>query len=348
MKILLPRLIQIHRYTLTPRSAPNSRSLATPRQGCLLRADFPGIGLGYADCFPWPELGDAPLEAQLESLNTGHLTPITERSIFFAHQDAQARRKGVSLFEGLTIPPSHLLVTQLESLKEAELIAAAKAGFQLIKAKVGKSPDQEIRIIKNLDPLVKTLGLKWRLDFNSSLNLESMHTFLNGLNQAVDRIDFLEDPIPFDLQTWENLSKTWKVRLALDRIEPQELPRIEQAQVDVLVIKPASQNPEQICALAQKIGASVVFTSSMDHPLGQICAAWSAAQAAQRGTVLVETAGLLSQHAYESHPWSEAIRCTGPKFIAPKEPGFGLGETFEALAHGTKIQILNNSSQTKP
>ncbi len=344
MKILLPRLIQIYPYTLTPRSAPNSRSLATPRQGCLLRADFPDIGLGYADCFPWPELGDAPLEAQLESLKTGHLTPITERSIFFAHQDAQARGKGVSLFEGLTIPPNHLLVTQLESLEEAEVIAAAKADFQLIKAKVGKNPDQEIKIIKNLDPLLKALGLKWRLDFNSYLNLETMHAFLNGINQAVDQIDFLEDPIPFDLQAWENLSKTWNVRLALDRIEPRDFPKIEQAQVDVLVIKPASQNPEQICALAQKIGASVVFTSSMDHPLGQICAAWSAAQAAQKGNILVEPAGLLSQHAYANHPWMNSIQSVGPRFIAPTEPGFGLGEALKALAQGTKIQILNSSS----
>ena len=38
----------------------NSRSLSLKRYGALLQVSFDDCLLGYADCHPWPELGDAP------------------------------------------------------------------------------------------------------------------------------------------------------------------------------------------------------------------------------------------------------------------------------------------------
>ena len=83
--------VKIHLYTLTPRGAPNSRTTGSARTGALLRVEFADEEIGYADCFPWPELGDAPLSAQLNSIKTGYLTPVTARSLYFASKDAQAR-----------------------------------------------------------------------------------------------------------------------------------------------------------------------------------------------------------------------------------------------------------------
>src|SRR5712692_10341282 len=90
------------RYTLVPRRALNARSVAAPRHGSLLRVDD-----GFADLFPWPELGDVPLDEQLALLERGLTTPLTSRSLQLASVDGAARRAGRSLFEGLMIPDSH-------------------------------------------------------------------------------------------------------------------------------------------------------------------------------------------------------------------------------------------------
>ncbi len=336
--------VEIHRYSLIPVSAPNSRSTANVRHGCLLRFGFNSQSrtqehvspeVGYADCFPWPELGDEPLEKQLDSLRTGLLTPITERSLFFAWHDAVARSAGVSLFKDLEIPPSHFLVTDLAGLNESTIHSQSKLGFRLFKLKVGKNPKTEASIIRRFTSDFESEKMKLRLDFNSSLNPETLNQFLDDLGEAAGLIDFLEDPIPFDPRAWASLERDWKIRLALDRINPskleQTLRQIPGSGVSVIVIKPASQDPTPLINAAKKNAASLVFTSSMDHPLGQLCAAWCAGMAATQGTRMIEPGGLLSQSSYLDHPWHDAIQSAGPHLIIPSGPGFGLDHRLEKL-----------------
>src|SRR5687768_6861088 len=85
----------VHRYTLHLRRGGI-------REGALLRVDD-----GFADVHPWPELGDLPLDSQLALLVRGEITPLTAASVRLARLDGDARRRGISLFEGLTIPLSH-------------------------------------------------------------------------------------------------------------------------------------------------------------------------------------------------------------------------------------------------
>jgi len=66
-------------YELKAKSAVGTSAGAT-RQGALLRFDFDEFGPGYADCHPWPELGDAPLSEQLARLARGQFTRLSERS----------------------------------------------------------------------------------------------------------------------------------------------------------------------------------------------------------------------------------------------------------------------------
>src|SRR5438094_571928 len=89
-------------YDLQPRRALSALAAPGPRRGALIR-----IGGGFADIHPWPELGDAPLDAQIATLARGQTTPLTRRSLEMAALDAQARDRGVSLFEGVSIPESH-------------------------------------------------------------------------------------------------------------------------------------------------------------------------------------------------------------------------------------------------
>src|SRR5262249_34567507 len=77
-------------------------ALSPRRRGALIRS-----GSGFADVHPWPELGDEPLERQLDLLRRGETTPLTRRSLELARIDGAARQRGVSLFAGLTIPKSH-------------------------------------------------------------------------------------------------------------------------------------------------------------------------------------------------------------------------------------------------
>jgi O-succinylbenzoate synthase len=90
----------VHRYTLRMRSGVAREGAPCIREGALLRNDD-----GFADVHPWPELGDAPLDEQLALLADGQITPLTRASLQCAALDRNARRRGVSLFEGLTIPP---------------------------------------------------------------------------------------------------------------------------------------------------------------------------------------------------------------------------------------------------
>jgi o-succinylbenzoate synthase len=127
-------------------------ALSGQRKGALLRVN----GKGYADCHPWPELGDAPLQKQLELLRKGVTTPLTAQSLFFASIDAQAREKGISLFHNLIIPPSHMLV------KVGDHISP---GTNCIKLKVGIDVPKEIEYLNTF----KGESIKIRLDFNEGI-----------------------------------------------------------------------------------------------------------------------------------------------------------------------------------
>src|SRR4051794_17174160 len=97
-------------YELKPRASLSSRASAESRHGVLLKVEHPGLGIGYADLFPWTELGDTPLTDQLELLKHRIHTPLTRNAIEFSQIDATARARGVSLWENLKIPESHALV----------------------------------------------------------------------------------------------------------------------------------------------------------------------------------------------------------------------------------------------
>src|SRR4051812_26044990 len=98
-------------YSLTPHAPLNVVSQALPRIGALFRVEFAEGQVGYADCHPWSELGDLPLQEQLNQLREGQLTPLTASSLKLARVDAEARSGNQSVWEGLQIPPSHYLMT---------------------------------------------------------------------------------------------------------------------------------------------------------------------------------------------------------------------------------------------
>ena len=267
----------IHRYTLVPRRSLSPLAGARPRQGALLRA-----GDGFADIHPWPELGDAPLDEQLARLARSEVTPLTARSLACAVLDGEARRAGRSLFDGLTIPRSHWPGDD-------------------------PPPDFDTAKIKSIDRIPPEVWL--RIDFNGRLTPEQFIYMAEALPR--DRVDFVEDPCPYDAGTWSALRETTRLRLALDRGVAEE-------GVDVLVVKPAVQE-------VPETGKEVVITSYMDHPVGQFFAAYEAARYG-RGTH-----GLFTHVLYEPDAFIEAVRADGARLLPPLGTVLGFVSLLERL-----------------
>jgi O-succinylbenzoate synthase len=273
--------IWVHRYSLTPRRRLSGIATAGPREGALLR-----IGDGFADLHPWPELGDLPLDVQLSMLSRAETTAQSAASLYFAQMDGEARAKGVSLFEELTIPESHWPGNDPPD------------GFDTVKIKeVVRVPDH-VRI---------------RIDFNATLTPAEFLDIVETLPE--ERIDFIEDPCPYDEQTWAHLRDVTGLRLALDRaVTPAG------RSYDVLVHKPALRVewPEEDC--------EIVVTSYMDHPIGQFGAAYVAASHETSARC-----GLMTHVLYEPDAFIERIERDGARLLPPKGTGIGFDDLLEHL-----------------
>lgn len=176
--------IYVHRYSLMPKKRLSTIAREGAREGALLRVSH-GLADGFADLHPWPELGDLPLDAQLALLARGEPTSQTRASLHLAALDADARARGVSLFEGLTIPESHWPGND------------PPAGFDTIK-------------IKGLMPVPDRVRV--RIDFNGRLTPEEFRALSLPPN-----LDFVEDPCPYDPIVWRELRT--RVRVAIDRYD---------------------------------------------------------------------------------------------------------------------------------
>lgn len=281
-------MVDYWRYELIPKRRLSAIAAEGPRHGALIR-----VNGGFADIHPWPELGDAPLDEQLALLARGGTTNLTTASLEFAAIDAAARREGRNLFEGLTIPPSHWPGPDPPD------------GFDTVKLKgIDRIPDH----------------VRLRIDFNARLMPDEFVRIAATLPR--ERIDFIEDPCPYDAATWVELRARTGLRLALDRAVATEhrqecLCSFEGA--DVLVVKPAIQ---QIPTTSTEI----IVTSYMDHPVGQLCAAYAAATAG-----ITTTCGLITHVLYESDPFIERMRIDGTRLVPPAGTGWGFDDLLERL-----------------
>jgi O-succinylbenzoate synthase len=242
---------------------------------------------GVADVHPWPELGDLPLDEQLSLLARGETTPLTKASLSFASIDAAARRDRRNLFNGLTIPPSHWPGPD-------------------------PPPDFDTVKLKSIDVIPDRVRL--RIDFNATLTAEEFIRIAATLPR--EQIDFIEDPCPYNADVWRELRSKTGLRLALDRApsSPQHV-----NSYDVLILKPALG--EIPCT-----DKEIVVTSNMDHPIGQLCAAYAAATAN-----ITTTCGLITHVLFKNDPFIERMRIDGTRLMPPGGTGWGFDDLLEKL-----------------
>ncbi|MEP2777448.1 MAG: enolase C-terminal domain-like protein [Luteolibacter sp.] len=317
MEFLERKDIWISPYRLQSRGFLNSLSARREFAGALIRA-----GDGYGCIHPWPELGDPPLDKCLEDLRGRRFWPIVRRAMRCAEFDNAARTAEESLFEEMEIPVSHATLVKADA---AEVAAAVEAGFTVVKMKAGRNLEREAEFLKAMAEAHP--GLKWRLDFNESLNPEGAENFLETLGEAVRRkIDFLEDISAFSEATWAALWKKYRVPLAVDM---ESGPHRKAAQVTV--IKPAVDEPFLLGEAAAMNSQRVVMTSYMDHPLGQAFAAWEAARLELLFPGLVGICGLQTHHLFKKDAFVEKLGDWKPGFTVPGGTGLGFDDELAAL-----------------
>ena len=307
----------IAHYRLKARGLLNAISRRREFEGVLLQIDG-----GYGCIHPWPELGDPPLTKCLLDLAGERRWPIVRRAVRCAEYDRVARKFDHSLFEDMEVPTSHATLVKAEV---AEVARAVAAGFTTIKLKTGRNVVADCQFLNAVARQFPTV--KWRLDFNESLESAEAATFLLGLEVPTRAaIDFVEDPCPYAASAWHALYQQTRLRLAVDR-EATTL----SAAAQVLVIKPAIDEPFLLAEAAVKHHQQVILTGYMDHPLGQVFAAWEAARLELQFPGLVGMCGLQTHHLFESDAFTEMLGPWSPVFQVPAGNGLGFDDLLEAL-----------------
>jgi len=311
-------------YELFPLSSLNRRVQKAPRRGALLRVIFEEGLEGFANLHPNPERGDFSLEKQLQLLAEGSPTLQTKISLKLAKIDAKARAQRKSLWKDLSIPLCHYLVTEPIGFSNSHLSDALEKGFRKFKVKTGRHLEEEVKILNQWAELLPEKSL--RPDFNQSLSGNELQVFCKKVSKTlVKTIDFVEDPTPGRPAVWYSYSKEipWAWDQHSEKVEEQS------KGFEVTIIKPVIQDVDSIWPTLKKIGSRVVFTSYMDHPMGQLGACYVAAQFYKSHPQLREVCGLMSQSIFEKTPYQEALTTNGPKLIPPDGGGIGFGDLLE-------------------
>ena len=322
---LFPKRIEYSTYILK-KIAVNSA-----RVGALLKIEWPD-GIGYSDLHPWPEFGDAYLKEQLKIFadylknpKTILLSPLQQQSIHYSRLDAQARTQKISLLNELVVPESHYLITREEETREDSLAQMTEAGFNKVKVKIGGDP---LMAVIHIAHLASQIQQSLRLDANAQWGESELSQFAEKIPEDLKpRIEFIEDPFHSAPTAWKILSEKYNLKFARDFCADKDL------SYAVRILKPAAENVPHLAATEP---AALVVSSYLDHPLGQVCAAYEAALLKQKYGDRVLDCGLLSQHVYEVNDFSQAMAVQGPKF--PKIHGTGFG--FDELLKNLRWQVV--------
>lgn len=277
-------MIYIHRYQLFRNQSANAKTSSMTQNGALIKYLDQDGNFGVADLCPWPSLGDQTLEQEL--LTQGKLF---QRALELAKSDLEARKNKIKLITDVPVK-NHLLIQDYKTFDFKHCTE------DTIKIK----GDSDYQTLANC--LNASRSEKIRLDFNFCLTESEFRNFLKLLNPDVlKKIETVEDPFPFELQSWTELNRI--VNLSLDWS--------------------ALQWPHTIAKPSRKQQDSFLYmTSSMDHPVG---VAHGLAMA-QKWPDKIH--GFLTLSSYQLTEFHSAFQQNGTdlKYISD---GFGIG--FESI-----------------
>lgn len=305
--------IHFHPYTLYSRGSLNAVSRRRDFHGALILVEG-GVGCLH----PWPEFGDAPVEEQVVLLREGGSSKVIERALYMASVDGEARRNDVSLFEGLEIPPCHYSWDQNQP-SPPQMKRVLEEGWQAIKTKGWQNVGEVLRWLDSFAGKDVTGRIRLRVDFNSCLEPYQFRNFMEWMTPRVrERLDFVEDPFPYDAASWSEMQEKLYVRLALDK----QL-RGSTEGYDIAVLKPGRRDWREL-AETVPAHAKVVMTSAMDHAIGQSFAAYEAAVAWQELGARLDLCGLSTEHLFAQDDFFARLQSRGGQLTVDRN-GTGLG-----------------------
>lgn len=314
--------IYYHRYSLKCKRGLEARSKRSELEGCLIK-----IGEGVGCIQPWVDMGDPNLDEQLRAIKEGLPFALGQQALSCARLDGTAREKRVSLFDGLLIPDSHLIVTG-----EGDLFDNDIALFSRIKIKGSADLKRTKQLARQCLSLASS-DCRLRIDFNGVLTTSQVRDLAQVLGSAIcERIEFIEDPTHFNAATWLRLQDETKLNFALDR-DADKL-QTKDSGIDWLVIKPAVT---EVIALLDRFDGTGYFpnllvTSYMDHAIGQMYAAYQAALLKKQYGKKVRECGLLTHILFEKEDFFEFLNHQGPALMAPGGTGLGFDQQLQGLA----------------
>ncbi len=317
------------KYELTPWNSIGAVAGPSIREGALVKVEWPNGVTGYSDLYPWPELGDEPVDSHIEYLQKGRLTILMEQSIWLAKKDAQLRSLGKSAFAGIPKVKNHYLINDFTKFSDEQLKEAKSAGFTTFKIKAGRAVDEEGKYIAKF---IKQNSLLVRVDFNAKIDFSEYERFISHLGPAEKaRIEYVEDPIEWDLEAWTEISEM--LPLAID----QEFDKVKLDQITepppfkTLVLKPARIDMEKAVAFAEKFDLKMVVTSSLDHPVGVAHALFQASELKKVFPNRLLDCGCLSLRTYKPNEFSSQIQTAGPFLKDIRGTGIGFDALFDRI-----------------
>lgn len=279
------------------------------------------------------------------------LTKILKRSLKFAHIDAQARKEKRFLFSDLKVPKSHFVITDLNDWSAQNTLKVVRDGFDTLKVKMGKSLKGETILLKAFVNLVerpeklqmtdkKPIKLRLRLDFNGKMNRSEFESWWDGVKSWLyPLLDFIEDPFLYDKELWDEISQQYQINFAVDRSRDLDLKELSNRHV--VVIKPAVDDIDELIQVShgksmadpslKELHFDFIFTSYMDHPIGQACAAYESAQVLKQFPENVLECGLHTHHLYEETEFSRCISQSKGVLQFKEGTGFGFDQPLSQI-----------------
>lgn len=324
--------IEFSKYKLKPINTLNAKSKSINyKEGYLLKIVFKNFGIGYSDYFIWENFGDISLISQIELLKKGINNVHILKSIYFASIDAKYRAINKNIFNNIILPKNHFTCVNYNELNFNFIEKLKSDGFSIIKLKCGISINEEISFINKISPILKNNNMSLRLDFNLCLSFDEYINFLSMIDLNIENINFIEDPIEHNYNNWKKIKNIYSnIKLAADKINNKFLIECISKNkklkiLDYLVVKPAVQDIRIFSNNKFNIKKNeIIFTSYMDHPIGQLSALYEAALFYKINFQNTQDCGFITHTLYEKNSYSEALSIVDAKLI-PSLDGTGFG-----------------------
>ncbi|MEZ0391432.1 MAG: enolase C-terminal domain-like protein, partial [Pseudobdellovibrionaceae bacterium] len=202
-------------------------------------------------------------------------------------------------------------------------------GYTTFKVKVGRAVDEEAKFVIRM---LKQNPVTVRLDFGGKTAFSEFEKFFSHLGPTEKaKIEFAEDPAPWDLYTWTEAAKI--IPIALDHEgEKIELEKFtSKPPFSIVVIKPARTDVEKTLKMISRFGLKMVVTSSLDHPVGVAHACLQAAELKKFYPNTLLDCGCLTIKIYRPNDFSNRVQTTGPFLKEIPGTGIGFDDLLEAL-----------------